>query len=559
METVKGKAENLMKSQQLRDGSSLLDSISLKAKLEEGGEGVRKTLREVYRSRKISTKKLAYLTGLPVPVTAALRRELENEGLLARKDGACLTAKGERFVTKQLGLTIQRRLTCSTCQGRHIQTPEEYKPVFQSLELHLRTRPKPKPQLDQTLGTAETVISRALYMLDKGDVEGRAIIFLGDDDFTSVAVGLLKAAENITVVDVDSRILEALKHVSKKENLNINCVQHDLTEPLPADLRHKYDIVFTDPPYTIAGVTLFVSRGITALKTRKSASVYLAFAHQSPKNMLKVQKALNTMGLALVEQTPRFNVYEGAEMWANTTCLMRLETTEKTKPLITEVEAFNSKLYSGEVTQTTRTYECHCGEQTNVGATEAVQTIEELKAKGCPRCGATKGFKLVKRRKLKESLGERLKIKNFGWEHFPEVLEFEREVAKKSFPDNPILDENYHRDKLEKALKRERAGLKVGFLNNEAVGWLWLRTEKDRNTKEKFGYVKTIIVKPEHRHRGLGRRLMEAAKQYFQARGVSRVDAIVSASNREAAFFFEEVGFETQHSTMRSNIKSQRK
>ncbi len=546
-----------MKSQQLRDISNLLDSISLKAKLEEGGEGVRKTLREVYRSRKISTKKLAYLTGLPVPVTAALRRELENEGLLTRKDGASLTAKGERFVTEQLGLTIQRRLTCSTCQGRHIQTPEEYTPVFENLRRHLRTRPKPKPQLDQTLGTAETVISRALYMLDKGDVEGRAIIFLGDDDFTSVAVGLLKAAENITVVDVDSRILEALEHVSEKENLNINCVQHDLAKPLPADLRHKYDIVFTDPPYTIAGVTLFVSRGVTALKKRKSASVYLAFAHQSPKRMLKVQKVLNAMGLALIEQTPRFNIYEGAEMWANTTCLMRLETTEKTKPLI--AEAFSSKLYSGEITQTTRTYECHCGEQTNVGASETVQTIEELKAKGCHRCGATKGFKLVKRRKLKESLVERLKLENFKWKHFPEILEFEREVAKRSFPDNPILDENYHRGKLEKALKRERAGLKVGLLNSEVVGWLWLRTEKDRNTKEKFGYVKTIIVKPEHRHRGLGRRLVEAAKQYFQVKGVSRVDAIVSASNREAAFFFEEVGFETQHSTIRNNIKIQRK
>jgi len=546
-----------MQPESYQDKSKLLKIISKRAELEEGEEAVRKILREAFRSKKISTKELAYLTNLPVPVTAAVRRELENEGLLTRNGGAFLTEKGEKFVKDQLGLIYPQRFICPTCHGRSIQIPDEFTPVLERLRKHLSTRPKPLPWLDQTHGTPETALLRALFMLEKGDVEGRKIIFLGDDDFTSIAVGLLKAAKEIKVVDVDIRLLDAIQLISEKENIQVDCVECDLRKSFPQNLQHKYDVVFTDPPYTIAGLILFISRGIMALQRRKGASIFLAFAHQNPKKMLVIQKALSAMGLAIVEQVPRFNIYEGAEMFANTTSLAYLETTEKTKPLVTG--AFSNKLYTGEITQTIRTYRCRCGEQVKVGATETFRTVEKLKTRGCPKCKKTKGFKLIKKQKLKEVLVERLTLRNFKWTDFPAILEFEREIARESFPEAPILDEEYHRQKLEKAVKREPNMLKVALLDNDIVGWLWLRTEKDRNTNEKFGYIKTIIVKPEHRHQGFGRKLMEAAKYYFLSKEIHRIDLIVSATNHDAASFFEEVGFEREHSTMRKRLKNEEK
>ena len=82
-----------MRQERHQDKSNLLKVISEKAELEESGEAVRKILREVFRNQKISTKELARCTQLPVPVTAAVRRELENEGLLFACDGLQITIK----------------------------------------------------------------------------------------------------------------------------------------------------------------------------------------------------------------------------------------------------------------------------------------------------------------------------------------------------------------------------------------------------------------------------------------------------------------------------------
>lgn len=533
---------------------SLLETISRKAELEEGGEAVRNILREIFRSERISTRNLAHLTKIPIPVTAAVRRELEKAGMIRSKRGASLTEKGQEYVTKKLGFKYRERLTCNDCQGKNIRIPDHHAPLLEKLKGYMLTRPKPLPWLDQTHGTPETALLRALYMLEKGDVEGRKIIFLGDDDYTSIAVASLRATREVTVVDVDTRLLAAIHSVSEREDLKITCVNHDLRKSLPKNLHGKYDVAFTDPPYTIPGLALFTSRAVTALKPRKAATIYLAYAHQPPKKTLMIDRTLFNMGLAIVEQIPGFNTYEGAEIFANTTFLTRVQTTEKTKPLITST--YREKIYTGEITQTRRKYQCYCGEEIEVGALESFHTIQELKSKGCPKCGKTKGFNLVERQKLKETLAEKLAFRDFKWIDFPTILEFEREISKISFPEAPLMDEDYHKEKLQKATRQKTNWLKVATLHEEIVGWLWLRTEKDRNTGERFGYVKTIIVKPEHRHQGFGRKLIDYADQLFSEEGIGRIDLIAGATNYDATLFFEEVGFERQYSTMRKRNRS---
>jgi len=376
----------------------ILEIISLRARLPEGEEAVRRILREIYRHGRIGTKDLAYATRLPVPVVAAARREMEKIGLITRRAGAVLTDKGEEYVKNILGLSIKESLACEACSGRTIIIKDQFRSIVKKMEKYAKLRPRPYTWLDQAFCTPETTVLRALFMLEEGDVEGRRIIFLGDDDLTSIATGLLKASRKITVIDIDDRMLKLIDNISGSEELNIECVHHDLRQPLPDGLKNNYDVVFTDPPYTIQGLKLFLSRGIEALRRRKCASIYLAFAHKPPEEMLSIQAVINEMGLFIQEMIPRFNRYEGAEMFANTTFLAKLETTEATHPLITG--PFEGKIYTGEVSPTARTYRCQCGYTINVGIGQEFRTIEDLKAQGCPKCGRKRGFRIVRRRTL---------------------------------------------------------------------------------------------------------------------------------------------------------------
>jgi predicted methyltransferase len=376
-------------------GEDLVKTISERMGLKEGEEAVRRVLREVYRSGKIGTKDLARAARLPVPVTAAIRRELEKGGILARKGGATLTEQGEKYVRGRLGLVSEGGAAHSVYSGRQAVIPDEYAEVLKKLVDCSAFRPEPLLRLDQAHATPETALRRALYMLEEGDLEGREVLFLGDDDLTSVAAGLLGAARGITVIDIDERLLGAIEKISGREKLGIECILHDLREPLEEGLIDRFDVVLTDPPYTLPGLRLFLSRAIDALRPRKTSSIYLAFSDKPPLEMLEAHRAINRMGLYVRELIPRFNVYEGAEILANTTFMAKLTVTEVASPAVNGM--FRGALYTGEVRPTVRTYRCRCGEEVQVGWGEAYATVEELKARGCPACGSRKGFRLRRR------------------------------------------------------------------------------------------------------------------------------------------------------------------
>jgi hypothetical protein len=275
--------------------------------------------------------------------------------------------------------------------------PPVHEPILEKLRDYSSRRPSSDPKLDQAHATPETALRRALYMLDGGSLAGRNVLFLGDDDLTSIAAGLLRVAKGITVVDIDGRLLEAITGISEEEGLGITCVLHDLREPLPEELRGAFDTFLTDPPYTLPGLELFLSRGIQALMWRKTSTAYLAYSDKPPLEMLEVHGAINWMGLYVDELIPRFNMYIGAEILGNTTSMFRLVVTGEARPVITG--QFHGGIYTGELRRTTRVYRCRCGETIEVGSTKELTTIEELKTRGCPSCGMKEGFRLVERKR----------------------------------------------------------------------------------------------------------------------------------------------------------------
>ncbi len=210
----------------------------------------------------------------------------------------------------------------------------------QSIELLSRfkdRRPVPKRDYDQFTATVETSAKRAALLDFLEDVRGKQVLFLGDDDFTSVVTANIRSAKGVAMLDIDDRILDNIGTISSELNLGIRKVRHDLREPIPAELIGKFDIVFTDPPYTLEGMRLFVSRAIEAIdRKNQTARVYVCYGNsdRAKERFLPIQEVLTDAGLMFRWVFDRFNRYDGAESIGSASSLFVAEITPQTKPLI---------------------------------------------------------------------------------------------------------------------------------------------------------------------------------------------------------------------------------
>lgn len=215
---------------------------------------------------------------------------------------------------------------------------EEYNRVLELLRRHKDERPTPERKYDQFTATIETTAKRASLLDQNEDLAGKRLLFLGDDDFTSIAVSSFGKASEVVVLDIDNRILDNIGQVAKEEGLKIDSENGDARKTLPEAYKQKFDIVFTDPPYTPEGIKLFVSRAIQALDPQnQSARIYLCYGNsdRAKERFLPIYELLASSGLMARWVFDKFNRYEGAESIGSASSLFVLDVTSKTRALIT--------------------------------------------------------------------------------------------------------------------------------------------------------------------------------------------------------------------------------
>ena len=225
---------------------------------------------------------------------------------------------------------------------------QQYKETIEFLRSVQKVRPTPNREYDQFIATVETTAKRGALLQFMDDIEGKRVLFLGDDDFTSVAIAKYKKAEEITVLDIDKRILGEIGNISIKQNFGIKTAEYDARKILPGDFLGKYDVVFTDPPYTPNGIKLFVSRAIEALDTKnQSARLYLSYgsSDRAKERFIPIYNSLADSGLMLRWVFDKFNRYNGAEAIGSASSLFICEATPKIKPLI-KGEYKNEDIYT---------------------------------------------------------------------------------------------------------------------------------------------------------------------------------------------------------------------
>jgi N4-bis(aminopropyl)spermidine synthase len=410
---------------------AVLAEVAAATGLAEGPAGVRDVILAISRTEPVAVRAVSQLAELPVPIVTAICNELRKRGVVDRSRPVRLTEAGrEVFGGGQPGLTAR----CPECGGRGVSSPEVAARLTAELSEAAEAAPEAKPELDQTHCTVDTKIARVLALHESGALAGTRILLLGDDDLVSVAIarftglhgtagrgsaatrdgavalqsagdddavalhaagglagaaGLAGRVRQLTVVDTDQDVLDCIAAQTADSGLDLRLVRHDLRQPLPADLVGAFDVACTDPPYTVAGAELFLSRAVAALAPGGGQHVFFSFGARRPGDMLRTQQLIAGLGLVLRGLTPNFNEYVGAGVLAGTSHLYHLRTAAGAGPLITG--AYDGPLYTADHrAAVTRPYQCaNCRAVHPVGPGARWPKIASLQADGCPECGGT--------------------------------------------------------------------------------------------------------------------------------------------------------------------------
>ena len=551
----------------------LLESVASATRLREGPAGVEAILRRVHGAERLTLADLSAETSLPKPVLSAVRRELERAGLLTRHQGGLtLTPDGRRFVEETLGVTASAPPT-TTAPTDAAEGPVST--VTDAMTRAFAGAPRVDTTLDQCFATPETTARRAWLMHQADALAGRSVLLLGDDDLLSLAIGYLGRAlgaprlcTRLVVMDTDRRILDHIEAVATREGFEVETVLHDLRAPLPDALLGRFDVFETDPPYTVDGLSLFLTRARAALRPGAGCQGFLSFGHRDPDETLEVQRRTTGLGFVIAERIPRFNAYVGAQILGGHSHLTRLLTASATPDVPNE--PWGGAIYSGERAPSLRLYAClACRRPVRVGQGGDFTTIEDLKAAGCPGCCADR-FRYLRREddaaarppappaqrpaappaQRPAAPTSARAIRPARAEDLDAVVPLEIEIARISFPEDPVTDPSSHHKRLGHAFRKDPVGMFVLDAGGEVQGWLWVSINQDFTTGAAYGNFRSLAVVPALRGTDAPLRLVEHAIAFCRQRGAVRITGKVHVSNVAMRAVYAQAGFLGKHLTM---------
>ncbi|MBI2486231.1 MAG: bis-aminopropyl spermidine synthase family protein [Deltaproteobacteria bacterium] len=287
------------------DFKDLAKEISSRSKIKINRKNIERLLGAL-RKTKLPWE-LVDLSDFPVPAVFESMKVLEEKEIISISDaGFKLTARGKEVVKD---IHPVEDISCSDCEGRGI-TLEKFSDLEKKFLRVQKNRPGAIRRFDQGYVTPKTTLSRFAVAYERGDVVGKEIILLGDDDLMSIALGLSGLTKGITVVEIDKRLTDFIQETADKEGFKINVQTVDLRHPLPKEHVKKYDAFITDPPETIKAADAFIGRGIASLRAPGSAG-YFGFTRReaSLTKWYDVQKLLLKYRIVFTDIVHNFNEY----------------------------------------------------------------------------------------------------------------------------------------------------------------------------------------------------------------------------------------------------------
>ncbi len=251
------------------------------------------------------------LSHVPLRALSTFWHQLIKAGLLKAHDGALRLTENGQALAQALGIAPLREATCTHCEGRGVDYRTLPKGVAERFAEIARHRPEAIQAYDQGFVTDATTLSRIAFAWHRGDLEGKSIIVLGDDDLMSIAAALTGAPAHILAIDIDERLIQFINEVARQEGLDrLEAVRYDLREPLPPAWLRRFDTFLTDPTESFLGFKTTIERGLLALRGPGSAGYFgLTHVESSYEKWAQIQRFLLDHGAVLTDLIDDFSAY----------------------------------------------------------------------------------------------------------------------------------------------------------------------------------------------------------------------------------------------------------
>jgi L-amino acid N-acyltransferase YncA len=154
-------------------------------------------------------------------------------------------------------------------------------------------------------------------------------------------------------------------------------------------------------------------------------------------------------------------------------------------------------------------------------------------------------------------VGQEYTIRQAEERDLPAIVDFEIQIARISFPDDPVDDPAVHLKKLTKAMERDREGMFVAeSAAGDVVGWLWVALNTNFLTNEHYATFRSLAVSPGPDSADVADLLFEHGIAYARSKGVREITGKVHVANVPMRVIYRKFGFEAEHLTMKKRLGS---
>jgi ribosomal protein S18 acetylase RimI-like enzyme len=98
----------------------------------------------------------------------------------------------------------------------------------------------------------------------------------------------------------------------------------------------------------------------------------------------------------------------------------------------------------------------------------------------------------------------------------------------------------------------------IAVADEQVVGYItaYVKDQADYWQFKKVGDISGLMVQKDYRHRGIAKRLLVKAKDFFEAKGLKYCIVFTAAENRGALDFYQQNGFVPLYTTMIGEISA---